>query len=366
MERKKPAEGILVIDDEEIILRFLSRSLKHLGYHDVQVAGNAAAGLEITRKMKPALVITDIHMPGESGLDFLEKARKHLPDTGFIVITASSDLLDAVASLNRGADRYLLKPLNIEEIEHAVKASLEKRRLVLQNREYQEKLEERVRMRTAELHQSLQELDAANRKIKAGYLETIYRLTATAEHRDEETGSHIRRIGHYSKLLAEKLALSAEESEAIFHAGPMHDLGKVGIPDNILHKPAALTPGEFEVMKGHTTIGANILKNSSSRYLQCAENIALSHHENWDGSGYPSGLAGGDIPIEGCIVKMADVYDALRSRRPYKTTLDHQTAGRIIFGGDDKTRPGHFAPAVLEAFRQSAPEFARIFDEDGR
>ena len=360
---KNQREKILIVDDEETIRLFLSRSLKHLGYEEVEEASNAEKGFEIFQRTKPDLVITDIHMPGESGLEFLKKAKKCLPDTGFIVITASDDLGDAVSSLNQGADRYALKPLNIDEVQHAVRNVLEKRRLVLENREYQTSLEEKVQLRTEELQKSLHELDGANQKIKVGFIETIYRLTVTAEYRDEETGSHIRRIGHYSRLLAKELGLAPEKAEAIFHGSPMHDLGKVGIPDNILRKPGSLTSEEYEIMKTHTTIGSIILYGSSSEYLKAAEKIALTHHEKWDGSGYPAGLKGEAIPMEGRIVNMADIYDALRSKRPYKPGFDHETAYRIIIEGDQKTRPEHFAPVVLETFKKSAHEFARIFAE---
>lgn len=358
------SKKILIVDDEEIIRRFLGRSLEHLGYNNVEEASSAEEGFEVFQRIKPALVITDIHMPGESGLVFLKKAKKYLPDAGFIIMTASDDLDDAISSLNQGADQYVLKPLKVSEIQHAVESGLEKRRLILENREYQKSLEEKVQMRTEELRKSLQELDGAHQKIKVSHIETIYRLTVTSEYRDEETGSHIRRVGHYSRFLAKELGLAPEKVEAIFHGSPMHDLGKVGIPDSILRKPASLTPEEFEIMKTHAKIGADILKGSSSEYLKAAEKIALTHHENWDGTGYPSALKGKAIPMEGCIVKIADVYDALRSTRPYKPGFDHETACRIIFEGDQKTKPEHFAPVALEIFRKSAQEFARIFVEN--
>ena len=357
-------EKILIVDDEETIRRFLVRSLKHLGYSDIEEASSAEEGLEVFQKTKPALVITDIHMPGEGGLVFLAKAKEHPSNTGFIVMTASDDLTDAVSSLNKGADRYLLKPLNVNEVQHAVRNVLEKRRLILENREYQNNLEKQIQSRTEELRKSLQELDGAHQEIRVSYIETIYRLTVTSEYRDEETGFHIRRIGHYSRFLAKELGLAPEIAEEIFHGSPMHDLGKVGIPDSILRKPASLTPEEFEIMKTHAKIGADILKGSSSEYLKVAEKIALTHHENCDGTGYPSALKGKAIPIEGCIVKIADVYDALRSKRPYKPGFDHETACLIITGGDHKTRPEHFAPAVLESFKKSSPEFSRIFAEN--
>jgi len=236
-------------------------------------------------------------------------------------------------------------------------------RLEQTNRELEQSLA--ARKQTEEkLQQSLRELDQANRKTQTSYIETIYRLTTTSEYRDEETGVHIKRIGYYSKLLAVELGCSREIADEIFYAGPMHDLGKVGIPDNILRKQGVLTPEEFAIMRTHTTIGSTILLGSFSDYINTAEKIALAHHENWDGTGYPSGLKGEGIPMEGCIVKMADVYDALRSKRPYKPSLDHETSCRIIFDGDQKTRPEHFAPVVLETFRKLAREFDRIFEKN--
>jgi putative two-component system response regulator len=356
-------EKILVVDDEEVTRDILSRYMEHMGYSEVAKAADSEAALDIIKKTGFALVITDIHMPGENGLWLLNRLKKYCPDTRVIMVTASDDLRDAILSLNQGADRYLVKPLNIEEVQHAVESSLERRRLIMENREYQKNLEKKVEFRTVELKKSLHELDSANKIIKTAYIETVYRLTVTSEYRDEETGSHIKRIGYYADLLARELGFSAEKAEIFSRAAPMHDLGKVGIPDNILRKKDSLTPGEYKIMKTHTTIGAQILKGSSSEYLKVAKVIALTHHENWDGTGYPAGLKGKDIPVEGAIVHLADVYDALRSKRPYKLGIDHEKTCRIINHGDVKTKPSHFSPDLLQVFNKTEAKFARIFEK---
>jgi putative two-component system response regulator len=356
-------EKILVVDDEELTRDILNRYMNHLGYDKVEKAEDSEKAFNITKKTEFSLAIVDIHMPGENGLWLLKKIKESYPDTRVIMITASDDLRDAISSLNQGADRYLTKPLNIEEVQHAVKNSLEKRHLIMENREYQKNLEEKIKLRTEELRISLQDLDMANQTIKTAYIETIYRLTVTAEYRDEETGSHIKRMGYYAEVLADELGFSKETVGILSHASPMHDLGKVGIPDNILRKNGALTPDELKIMETHTTIGAEILKGSSSKYLQVAEKIALTHHENWDGTGYPAGLKDKEIPIESTVVHLADVYDALRSKRPYKSGINHKKACRIINKGDVKTKPLHFSPDILKAFNKREAEFARIFEK---
>lgn len=358
-------EKILVVDDEEVIRSLLTRTLRYLGYTDIHEAADSEDAFSLAVKDKEfALVITDIHMPGQNGLWLLKKLRENCPDTRVVMITASDDLSDAISSLNQGADSYLVKPLNIREVNHAVKSSMERRLLVLENREYQKNLEVKVQLRTEELRKSLQQLDRANRRIKTAYIETIYRLTVTAENRDEETGSHIKRISYYSGLLARELGFSGEEAEILFRAAPMHDLGKVGIPDNILRKQGSLSTDEFAIMKSHTVIGARMLNGSSSEYLQTAEKITLAHHENWDGTGYPYGLKEKDIPLEGAIVHLADVYDALRSRRPYKEGMDHKTAMKIINEGDERTKPSHFSPDILRVLNRKGEEFDRIFKKN--
>ena len=194
-----------------------------------------------------------------------------------------------------------------------------------------------------------------------GPKETLYRLTLAAEYRDGDTGSHIKRIGCYSRILAVSLGLSKKEVAALVYGSLTHDIGKIGIPDHILLKPGRLTLEECKIMKTHTTIGAMILTDSESEILNVAEAIALNHHERWDGTGYPNGLKGADIPLEDQIVHIVDQYDALRSKRPYKPALDHWTAYKIITEGDGRTMPHHFSLDVLAAFRRCALELEDVF-----
>lgn len=190
----------------------------------------------------------------------------------------------------------------------------------------------------------------------------ILRLTAAAESKDDYTGEHISRIGLYAARLAEKLAMPSDFIEKISLASAMHDIGKIGIPDHILMKPGELTPAEFEVIKNHTTIGAKILSDSAYPMIQMSAVIALYHHERWDGTGYPKKLKESGIPVEARIIIICDIYDALRSKRPYKQPFDHKQAFTIITEGDVKTQPDHFDPDVLRAFIQISPVFEEIFN----
>jgi len=212
-----------------------------------------------------------------------------------------------------------------------------------------------------DLNKTILELKTANQELQEAYLDTINRLVVAAEYKDEDTGDHIVRMSRYSALLAEKLSLSAKEVEDIRYAAPMHDIGKIGIPDNILMKPGKLTDEEFDFMKTHTTIGATILADSKADILQLAQQIAVSHHEKWNGRGYPQGLSGAKIPITGRIVGLADVFDALTSKRPYKDPYPIEVAVDII----KKERGEHFGPDVADVFLENIDEFVKIKEEVG-
>lgn len=195
-------------------------------------------------------------------------------------------------------------------------------------------------------------------------LETVQRLTLVAEYKDDDARMHGNRISRYAELVVRELGIPMDEGEIMSFASPMHDIGKVGVPDSILLKQGALTPQEFEIMKTHTTIGARIVRGSENPYLVSAGKFALYHHERWDGTGYPQELRGEEIPIEGRIMYLLDLYDALRSRRPYKPPFRHEVAASIIIQGDYRSSPGHFDPTMLEIFKANEDSFRRIFDDN--
>jgi len=229
-------------------------------------------------------------------------------------------------------------------------------------REKSKKLETTYRqleMYADDMNKTISELRDSNQELREAYLDTIHRLVLAAEYKDEDTGDHIIRMSHYSALIAEKLGLPAKEVQNIFYAAPMHDIGKIGIPDNILMKPGKLTDEEFTTMKNHSIIGANLLSYSKSEVLKLAEEIAISHHEKWNGKGYPQGLSGDKIPLSGRIVSLADVFDALTSKRPYKDPFPVEKAIDII----KQERGEHFDPDVVDVFLENIDEILKIKEE---
>ncbi|MHB0979813.1 MAG: HD domain-containing phosphohydrolase [Thermoleophilia bacterium] len=338
-------EKIMVVDDEPGVRRYLMRSVAGQGFLADEYESSDLA-LPALRGGEYGAALVDIRMPGHDGLWLLSRVVEEGLDVSVVMVTANSDVRTAVGCLTRGAANYIAKPVDPDELVQVVRKALEDRRLRLENRAYRQDLERLVRERTVQLEQALREVSGANVVLERAYRESIYRLAAAAEYRDEETGNHIRRIGLYSHMIAEGLECDPEFLDLILLASPMHDIGKIGIRDSILLKPGPLTSEEFEEMKAHTVIGARILENSESPLMRIAETIALTHHERFDGSGYPYGLAGGDIPLAGRIVAVADVFDALTSRRVYKPAFPVDTALQII----REESPGHFDLFVLAGF----------------
>jgi len=241
-----------------------------------------------------------------------------------------------------------MKPVDRVELLARVKSLLKVREYheYARKKDYYQTLERMVKEKTAQLEKALVELQGANVNLTEAYLDTIYRLSIAAEYRDEDTAGHIKRISHYSAEISRQLGLPGSLVEDIFYASPLHDVGKIGVPDHILLRPGKLKEEDWEIMKSHTVIGAKILGDSDSKLLQVAEQIALSHHEKYDGTGYPAGLAGQNIPLVGRIAAMADVFDALTSKRVYKPVYTNEEALKYIEGANGK----HFDPEVTQAF----------------
>ena len=292
------------------------------------------------------LVTLDISMPGRSGADLLPEIKRRFPDTEVIMLTALGETKLAIEMFARGAYGYLIKPVDSEDLLFQVKKALERRHLLIEKRQYTRDLEDKVRQQTA--------------AIRRAHEETILRLVSASRYRDEETGAHIKRTGLYSELCAEVLGWPAGAVEDIRMAAPMHDVGKIGIPDAILRKPGKLTPEEFEIMKTHAVMGAKMLAGSDSSVLQMAEEIALCHHERWDGGGYPQGLAESAIPEAARIVALVDVYDALTHDRVYRPALPETEALAIMEQG----RGSHFDPFLFGVFLSLAPQMRRIAEEN--
>ena len=327
---------IVLVDDDPLGLEMLRDLVSSIPGTAVLSFPSAEEALDWCRSHQPDLIITDHVMPGLTGLELIRSLREDPRTAGvpLMMITAAEDRRLRWEALESGASDVLGKPLDATEILARTRNMLAIRRGQRLMAERSELLETEVRRATAE--------------IAAREQETILRLSRAAEYRDWETGAHIVRVAWYARIIARELGLPEAEQEILFRAAPMHDVGKIGVPDYILLKPGALDEAEYEIMKQHTVIGYRILGGSSSELLRVAADVALTHHERWDGTGYPERRRGDQIPIGGRIVAVADSYDALTSRRPYKGSWPAELAWEFL-----ATNAGvRFDPDCVAAFRR--------------
>lgn len=336
---------VVIIDDTEINLKLLRHYVGQLdGQHEALTFADPQVGLTHCVNNNPDLIILDYMMPGLDGIEVIRRIRATPGRTSvpILMVTANDQAEVRYSALQSGANDFLSKPIDKTEF----KARAQN---MLALRDSQKKLEDKASWLADEVLKATEE-------IRRREQETIIRLSKAAEFRDPETGAHLQRMAHYSWLIAVRMGLPLEQQQLILQAAPMHDVGKVGIADHILLKPGRLEPEEFEIMKQHATIGHQILAGSASPSLMLAAVIALAHHEKYDGSGYPQGLAGDAIPLVGRIVAVADVFDALTSERPYKKAWDVEAAVSYL----RENRGKHFDPQCVDVFLEKFDEVLAI------
>ena len=335
---------VLVVDDIKANIDILVTALRD--DYRVSVATNGATALAQVKSNPPDLILLDIVMPGMDGYEVCSmlKADPATWAIPVIFITAMNEIDDKTKGFQLGAVDYITKPFQIVEVKARVRTHISLRHAMQALADQNVLLDAKVRERTQTLRDT--------------QLEIIFRLSRAAEYRDNETGVHIKRMSHFCRAIAGAMGWDEDRCELLFHASPMHDIGKIGIPDSILLKPALLNPEEWNTMKTHTTIGAEILSGHSSSLIKTAQEIAVSHHEKWNGSGYPMGLSGEQIPLSGRIAAVSDVFDALISERPYKKAWPLEEALREIRASSGSA----FDPKVVEAFFRVLPDLLNIIE----
>ena len=342
---------ILVVDDEEMNRDILKQLLEKGGGYEVHLAADGMEAIQLLALHQPDVVLLDVMLPIMNGIDIARRIKSdaatcHIP---IVMITALQERETRVHALEVGVDDFISKPVDEAILCARVKSLIKVKAYNDHLREREESLNARLEDRTLQLADALE-------KVQKVSLETIYRLTRTAEYRDEDTGMHVQRMSEYAAAIARRMDLGEEMVNNLLFAAPMHDLGKVGIPDRILLKPGKLTAEEYNLMKRHTVIGMEILEGSQAEFIQLGAVIARSHHEKWNGAGYPDGLAREDIPLVGRISAIADVFDALTSQRPYKKPFPIEKSLEII----RSERAAHFDPDVVDAFFEIHDEILAI------
>jgi len=344
---KKEVARILIVDDESVNLKLLDKMLSAQGYSNLVLVQDSRQVLEIYRQARTDLILLDINMPHLDGFEVMEQL-KALDDPLFppvVILTAQHGQDFLLRALNSGARDFITKPFYCNELLARVRNMLDAQLMHRMLYDQKAVLNEMVLTRTDELRRTR--------------LQVVQQLGRAAEYRDNETGNHILRMSHISALLAKSIGWNEADCELMLHASPMHDIGKIGIPDHILLKPGKFEPEEWEIMKTHAVIGANILEGDDSELMKCAGEIALTHHEKWDGSGYPYGLSGEAIPLVGRIAALADVFDALTSVRPYKEAWTVEAAVDLI----KENRGTHFDPELVTVFLEQLPGILKIRDQ---
>ena len=337
----EPKARILIIDDEPEIIRLLTCLLSE--DYECSQASSGEEGLALLQGNEFALVLTDIHMSGMSGLELVPKVLEQTPDTVVIMISGLHDIESAVTAMQVGVFDYITKPFTLPYVEAAVKRALDHNKLMLAKRHYETYLEELVRLRTEELKQTLDSLEAA-------YRSTLRALTTALDTRDQDTHGHSERVVTFSLRLGRELALEREELTALEYGALLHDIGKIGVPDAILRKPAKLTEEEWAQMRLHPQHGQQIL--AGIKFLEGAARVVVQHHEKWDGSGYPQGLSRDEIDLKARIFAVADAFDAITSDRVYRKGRSYEEAAAELACCAGK----HFDPQVVEAFQRVGVE----------
>jgi len=335
----------LLVDDNPSNLFMLGKLIQNAGIGDVSAHKNPSEALDTARGIQFDLVIVDYMMPGMDGLDFIRglRADPHYEDVPVVMVTTVDQREICYAALEAGATDFITKPIDMAE----VKARL---RNLIKLRDLQNKMRDRASWLGEEVRRATHELASLEEEI-------IIRLSRAAEYRDSDTGAHVVRVARFSRELAEELGMPQAFCNDIYLAAPMHDVGKIAVPDSVLRKPGPLSAEERAVMETHAAVGASILAGSDSRLIRLAAEIAETHHERWDGRGYPHGLAGTAIPVSGRIVAVADVFDALINARPYKAAWPLEKAAAYMA----ENAGTQFDPAVVRAFQTRFNRFARVF-----
>ncbi|MGH2880285.1 MAG: HD domain-containing phosphohydrolase [Solirubrobacteraceae bacterium] len=346
---------VLVVDDDDALRAWAQRVVRERGYGCESAAG-AKDARSLLAHGEYDLALLDVNMPGESGIELLSHIRAERPDTAVVMVTGEDDMRLAMTAIEQGAYGYLVKPVAAPELLINVANALHRRSLELERRRLLHSLRATAAEREVELHDALEGLERSQSKVWTSQAETIFRLARVVEFRDEETGHHLQRMSSYCETLAHALGLDAEYAEQLRLASQLHDVGKVAVPDTILLKRGKLTDEEFEVIKTHAETGYEMLSGSSSAVVQLGARIARSHHERWDGGGYPKGLAGEAIPAEGRIAALADVFDALTSDRVYRPAFPLKSAVEMML----KERGTHFDPDMLDTFMDTLAELESI------